>query len=258
VDLKAAKTVANDLAATGAGWHDPRAGSGPDQFTGEPQGISADRSRRFLQAHFDLHALFILEHLQGDPGLRAKGYQDLPLGDFVVSMPFAAHLSARNYYARPQRGVGHRGGKQIRGARRPPANGAAHACPQIPTRFRSSRKKFIRHEPSLRLRPGHTRGSMPSPHITPITHPLPTDPDSRVGMPGPIAGERSLGPGTGACPPGKAPPCSREINTPARSVTGWMDSSYLACGSHTTRRALTCLVTSTGISVRFPGSSRAR
>jgi hypothetical protein len=64
-------------------------------------------------------------------------------------------------------------------------------------------------------------------------------------MPGPKAGEIGPGPGTGAEPPGEAPPYSRGKSALARSVTDWMDSGYLTRDDHDTRHQPSCLVTST-------------
>lgn len=122
-----------------------------------------------------------------------------------------------------------------------------HGWARASTRLRKTRKKRIKCEEPLSPRVGRLCDSMPSTHITPISDLFRRDLDGGVFVPGPMAGERSLEPGTGAESPGEASPHSRGKSTPAHCATGWVDSGFLVRGAYHTRHQPSCLVDSTCI-----------
>lgn len=121
-----------------------------------------------------------------------------------------------------------------------------HGRAQASMRLDKTRKKPIKHEEPLSPRVGRT----------PISDLFRGDLNGRVCVPGPMAGERSLGPGTGADSPGEAPPYSRGKSTPAHFTTGWVESGFLVRGAYHTRHQPSCLVDSTCIHRSLPRGNR--
>lgn len=173
-----------------------------------------------------LGAKFIVRHYEREAGLRGQCRQDVPPRALVIADPIGA--------------AGHQRGQRIR---------THHAWTRLPR----LRKKYNTHEQTPSPLVGHSCGASPSPHITPISGPFPGDIYTWAYAPGPLAGDKSRGPGTCAHSPGRTPPNSHEKSAPTRCVVGWVDSGYVERGAHNTRHLSSCLATSSGFSGQMRG-----